>query len=101
MIFAETFFVRERDAPTCPIFVLGVLESKRRIEVNKKDSKQIPELIRNHYEKLDNGICSIWGKVQEYHHYHKGKCDIYSVTGSYIKTSDNTVPSNGACICLK
>ena len=55
MIFAETFFVRKRDAPTCPIFALGALESKRNIRVAKKDFKRVPEIIRKHYSKLNNG----------------------------------------------
>lgn len=100
MIFAETFFVRKRDAPTAPIFALGALESKRNIRVAKKDFKRVPELIRKHYSKLEDGEIFLWGTVKFYKHFYKGQCDIYTITGDFIRTTDKTRPSNGACIML-
>lgn len=100
MLFAETFFVRKRDAPTFPIFALGALESKRNIRMSKKDFKRVPEIIRKHYAKLDNGKCFIWGTVRFYKHFYKGQCDIYTITGEFIRTTDKKRPSNGAYISL-
>lgn len=98
MLFAESFFIRDKVAPTAPIFALAALESKRRIAVD--DSDNVSDLIRKHYSELENGICSIWGIVQFYNHYHDGKCDVYSVSGEYLKTVDEKRPSNGASVLL-
>ena len=98
MIFAETFFIRDKVAPNAPVFALAALESKRRIEVSSDSN--ITELILNHYSTLEGGICSIWGAVKFYNYYHNDKCDVYSVEGKYLKTIEEAYPSNGASIIL-
>lgn len=96
MIFAETYFVRSRDAPNCPIFALAALESMRRITV--RDNDNVSKLIHQHYKSLDNGVLPVWGKIHEYKHYHQGVCDVYTVTGEYIETIREQNSSNIALL---
>jgi len=87
-IFIYTNFKRKNE----PIFVLGALESQRRINIpikkllfkkDKKILKIIGKIILKNY-KITNGNTGIWGKAINYIFYFNNKKYIFDINGERI-----------------
>lgn len=73
-IYVETGFRRENQ----PIFVLAMLENRRRIGVERDrcdDLEYVGELAAAHYHE-QQGALMLWGPIQHYH-YHDGRGHVY------------------------
>ena len=103
-IFVDTNFKRRGE----PIFALAMLESKRRINLDKemyleRSEEEINAYISNavklHY-KWRKGTLPVWGEIRAYLYYDtEGKRTVYSVLGDVIE--DDTVQESRASVSLK
>ena len=102
-IFVYTRFRRKSE----PIGTLAALESKRRINIDKKiylsaSEEEIDAFIRNtvnfHY-KWYGGTLPVWGEIRAYLYYDiEGKRTVYSPTGEIIE--DHEIPETKATVII-
>ena len=88
-IFVNTDFRRKNE----PIFILSILESKRRLVLKRENLmfksdeeifKKISKVVRRHYRQK-GGKLVIWGEIQNYQYHHRdGEVYLFDVDGSYI-----------------
>lgn len=93
-LFINTNFRRKSES----IFVLALLENKRRISLYKderflfKTIDEILQLISNiliEDYNLNNGKCSIWGNIVNYQLHLFNKIYTFSTNGELLKTKEN------------
>jgi len=103
-IFVDTHFKRKGE----PVVALAMLESKRRINLDKKmylekSEEEINAYISNavklHY-KWNNGTLPLWGEIRAYLYYDaEGNRTVYSVLGEVL--DDDEVQETRASVSLK
>lgn len=103
-IFVDTHFKRKGE----PVVALAMLESKRRITLDKKmylekSEEEINAYVGNavklHY-KWKNGTLPLWGKIRAYLYYDaEGKRTVYSVLGEVL--DDDEIQETRASVSLK
>lgn len=105
-LFIDTNFKRKSE----PIFVLAVMDNKRRLPYAKignfyfKSDNEILEIVsafvKEEYFTCD-GVVPLWGKIVSYNWHHlDGKVYIFDVDGSY-KLSNTQVNESRATLSLK
>lgn len=103
-IFINTNFKRKNE----PIFALAIMESRRRIQLDKKMyleknedelNTYISNVVKLHY-KWENGKLPLWGDIKAYIYYDiKGNRTVYSPLGNIIETE--AIQETRACVTLK
>ena len=103
-IFVDTNFKRRG----APLFALAMLESKRRIRLDKEMyleksedeiNAYVSKAIKLHY-KWRKGTLPLWGEIRAYLYYDtEGRRTVYSVLGEVIE--DDTVQESRASISLQ
>jgi hypothetical protein len=88
-IFVDTNFKRQSQ----PIFALAMLESCRRLRIDKEEIygkpiekilKMVGDLVRRHYEESD-GELPLWGKIHRYAYHHSdGRVFVFDMEGKLL-----------------
>lgn len=88
-IFVDTNFKRQSQ----PIFALAMLESRRRISIEKEEIygrpieevlEMVSDVVRHHYEE-SSGELPLWGKIRRYVYHHRdGRVFVFDTEGRLV-----------------